>query len=121
MTEDDATSEKVLEALFEAEERNDGDLTQAKADIVAWDASLSLRRADEGFSTYVYRLELSNDLIAQMVDEGESLRDIQGMEGKPREALFRSFINSAPDAGTEFRYRTGLETSEDHVGGGEGI
>ncbi len=96
MIDDDATSEKVLKALFEAEERIDSDLAQAKADIVAWDASLSLPRADEVFGNYVYRLELSNDLIAQMVDEGEWLRDVQGVEGNPTPDLFRSFINSGP-------------------------
>ena len=96
MIEDDATSEKVLRALLEAEEAIDADPAKAKADIVAWDASLSLPRADEVFSTYVYRIELSNTLIPQMVDEGEYLRDVQGIEGSPTASLFRSYINSGP-------------------------
>ena len=97
MLDNDDVSEKVLQALLDAEELIVSDPAKAKADIVEWSGGqVNAARADEVFDTYVFGLNLSSGLVAQMVDEGEWLRDAQGVDGNPTAALFTSYINSGP-------------------------
>lgn len=97
MLDNDDVSEKVLQALLDAEELIVSDPAKAKADIVEWSGGqVNAARADEVFNTYVFGLNLGSGLVAQMVDEGEWLRDAHGVDGDPNAALFTSYINSGP-------------------------
>ena len=97
MLDNDEVSENVLRALLDSEELIASDPAKAKADIVEWsEGQVNAARADEVFNTYTFGLNLSSGLVAQMVDEGEWLRDEQGVDGDPTAALFSSYINSGP-------------------------
>ena len=97
MLDNDEVSENVLRALLDAEELIASDPAKAKADIVEWsEGQVNAARADAVFSTYVFGLNLDSGLVTQMVDEGQWLRDEQGVDGDPTAALFTSYINSGP-------------------------
>ena len=94
-----AQNTEVLEAFMRSLKEAEpflADRETAKADIIAYSERVNPAYADDTFPKYMYELQLNQELLDILVEEGKWLIEVQGLEGESTEELFLSVLDPGP-------------------------